>query len=102
MMDLICKELNDRQVNYLTIKGKDRTPQRDSKIKQFNNNEEIKVLLITLKTGAEGLNLQVANKVFFMDPWWNPIVQQQAIARVHRPGQTQQVEAIKFITDETI
>lgn len=44
-------------------------------------------MILTLKTGSMGLNLSAANKVFFMDPWWNPAIEDQAIARVHRIGQ---------------
>jgi DNA repair protein RAD16 len=42
---------------------------------------------VTLKTGSVGLNLQVANKIYIMDPWWNPFAEDQAIARAHRIGQ---------------
>ena len=47
--------------------------------------------MITLGTGAVGINLQAANKVFFMDPWWNPAIEKQAISRVHRYGQEKEV-----------
>lgn len=43
-----------------------------------------------------------ANKVFLMDPWWNPAVEEQAIERVHRIGQTRPVEIVRFIIDKTI
>ena len=49
-----------------------------------------------------GLNLEAASKVFFMDPWWNPAIEDQAVARAHRVGQKKDVEAIKFITKESI
>lgn len=66
MMDLICRELDEQMVTYRTIKGRDSSSKRGSIIDEFNSYESTKVLLITLKTGAVGLNLQAANKVFFM------------------------------------
>ena len=59
-------------------------------------------MIITLKIGSVGLNLEAASWVFFMDPWWNPAIEDQAVARVYRPGQMKEVQAIKFITKESI
>jgi superfamily II DNA or RNA helicase len=54
----------------------------------FKNNGNCRVLLIGLKCGAEGLNITVANHVIFAEPWWNPMAEKQAEARVHRLKQT--------------
>jgi SNF2 family DNA or RNA helicase len=53
-------------------------------------------------TGSVGLNLQVANYVFLFDRWWNPAVEDQAINRAHRIGQTAPVTVTRFITPGTI
>ena len=53
--------------------------------------DDIVVLIMQLKSGSEGLNLQQYNAVFLVAPWWNPGVEAQAIARVHRLGQTRPV-----------
>merc|ERR1712139_407171 len=60
------------------------------------------VILISLKAGGERLNLQIANHVFLLDPWWNPACEMQAIQRAHRIGQTREVRAVRFITADTI
>ena len=44
------------------------------------------VLLLSLRAGGEGLNLQMASHVFVLEPWWNPAVELQAIQRAHRIG----------------
>ena len=58
--------------------------------------------MISTKAGGTGLNLTAADYVFMMDPWWNPAVENQAIARAHRIGQTKKVIAVKFITKDSI
>jgi non-specific serine/threonine protein kinase len=49
-----------------------------------------------------GLNLTSADYVYLIDPWWNPAVEQQAIDRTHRIGQTQKVFAYKMICKDTV
>jgi non-specific serine/threonine protein kinase len=57
---------------------------------------------MTTKAGGVGLNLTAADYVFVLDPWWNPFVENQAIARAHRIGQTEKVVAVKFISKDSI
>merc|ERR1712176_263340 len=68
----------------------------------FHKNASLKVLLISLKCGGEGLNLQDADHIFVMDPWWNPAAELQAIQRAHRIGQTRPVKAVRFAAMDTI
>ena len=75
---------------------------RMSLVNDFNNSDEVKVFLISLKAGGTGLNLTSANTVIHFDPWWNPSVENQASDRAHRIGQKQVVEVIKLITKGTI
>merc|ERR1711937_1136357 len=75
---------------------------RGAALKAFRTDPHLKVILISLKAGGEGLNLQVANHVFLLDPWWNPACELQAIQRAHRIGQTKEVKAVRFISSDTI
>jgi SNF2 family DNA or RNA helicase len=59
-------------------------------------------MVISTKCGYAGLNLEIANKLYFMDPWWNPAVEDQAMGRLHRYGQENEVEATRFIIDGSI
>ena len=68
---------------------------------RFNEDPDIKVLLVSLKTGGVALNLTVANYVYIMDPWWNPAAEMQAIDRVHRIGQNKR-EDIEVAREKTI
>ena len=49
-----------------------------------------------------GLNLTAADYVYIVDPWWNPAVEQQAIDRTHRIGQTKNIFAYRMICIDTI
>ncbi len=72
-------------------------------VRQFQSEEDrTGVFLISLKSGNAGLNLTAADYVFLIDPWWNTAVQQQAIDRTHRIGQTKSVFAYKMICKDTI
>jgi len=71
-------------------------------IKKFQENEEVKVFLLSLKAGGVGINLTAADYVILFDPWWNPAVEAQAIDRTHRIGQTRKVIAYKMITKDTV
>lgn len=55
-----------------------------------------------MKAAGVGLNLTAANNIFLVDPWWNPAVEEQAIDRVHRIGQTKDVNVIRFLMEGSI
>ena len=55
------------------------------------------VLIMQIKSGSDGLNLQQYSEVYFTSPHWNPSVEDQALARVHRIGQKKDVTVYKFI-----
>jgi len=59
--------------------------------------KDLDVLILQIKTGCEGLNLQHFNEIYFVSPHWNPALQDQAVARCHRIGQTQPVKIYRFI-----
>lgn len=98
----IGKKLNKNKINFYYLDGSTPAKNRITLVDSFNNNEEIKVFLISLKAGGTGLNLTSANTVIHFDPWWNPSVQNQASDRAHRIGQKQVVEVIKLISKGTI
>ncbi|KAM0752884.1 hypothetical protein T439DRAFT_323492 [Meredithblackwellia eburnea MCA 4105] len=60
------------------------------------------VMLISLKAGALGLNLTCASQVFLMDPWWQASIEQQAIDRVYRIGQTRPVKVFQVVAEGTV
>ncbi|KIO76239.1 helicase SNF2 [Pedobacter lusitanus] len=78
------------------------TKNRGEIVAEFQENQDLKVFLISIKAGGVGLNLTQADYVFILDPWWNPAVEQQAIDRSHRIGQEKKVFIYKFIAKDTV
>jgi SNF2 family DNA or RNA helicase len=102
MLGIIRRSLDDAGIIYEYLDG--RTPQarRKDRVRNFQDNEDIKLFLISLKAGGLGLNLTAADYVFIVDPWWNPAVELQAVDRTHRIGQDKKVFTYRFITAETV
>ncbi|GAA3513647.1 hypothetical protein GCM10022393_29320 [Aquimarina addita] len=89
-------------IPFLTLTGQTKNVDREGIVNQFQNNQKIPLFFISLKAGGVGLNLTKASYVVLLDPWWNPFIEKQAIARSHRIGQTNNVMVTRFITKNTI
>ncbi|KAJ3679932.1 hypothetical protein LUZ60_016210 [Juncus effusus] len=101
-MDLLEIPFRKKGVGFLRFDGKLQQKQRERVLKEFNESDDVTVLLMSLKAGGVGLNLTAASNVFLMDPWWNPAVEEQAIMRIHRIGQKRQVQVKRFIVKDTV
>ncbi len=99
-LDLYRKYFDNKEINYSYLDGS--TTNRGKVVEEFKSVEGIQIFLISIKAGGVGLNLTEADYVFILDPWWNPAVEQQAIDRTHRIGQTKNVFIYKFITKDTV
>ncbi|MCC8411012.1 DEAD/DEAH box helicase [Mucilaginibacter sp. UR6-1] len=97
---LYREHLEKQGVPHVYLDGS--TQNRGDVVKRFQEDEKTRVFLISIKAGGVGLNLTQADYVFILDPWWNPAVEQQAIDRTHRIGQTKNVFIYKFITKDTV
>lgn len=100
LLELVRQELDQRKVDYCYLDGG--TNDRAAQVKRFQAEGGPPVFLISLLAGGTGLNLTAARYVFILDPWWNPAIEQQALARAHRIGQKHPVLGYKFITAGTI
>jgi len=100
MLQVIREMFKKEKITFEYMDGSTRN--RQKVIDNFNNNNNIRTFLISLKTGGYGLNLTSADTVLIVDPWWNPMGENQAIDRVHRIGQTKKVMVYKIITKGTI
>lgn len=99
-LDLFRAYLDKGKITYAYLDGS--TKDRQAEVENFQNDENIKIFLISLKAGGLGLNLTAADYVFILDPWWNPAIEAQAIDRAHRIGQDRTVFTYKFITKNSV
>ena len=102
MLALIKQKLSHLKIKYEYFDGSTSATGRQEAIKNFQENEDCRVFVISLKAGGVGLNLTAADYVYIVDPWWNPAVEQQAIDRTHRIGQDKSIFAYRMICVDTI
>ncbi|KAK1435105.1 hypothetical protein QVD17_00865 [Tagetes erecta] len=101
-LDLLQIPLSRSNISFVRLDGTLNQQQREKVIKQFSEESDILVLLMSLKAGGVGINLTAASNAFVMDPWWNPAVEEQAVMRIHRIGQTKSVSINRFIVKGTV
>ena len=100
MLNLIKERLHREGIKYAFFTGQTRNRQKE--IVSFQEDEGVRIFLISLKAGGTGLNLTEAEYVFIVDPWWNPAVENQAIDRAYRIGQINKVIALRMICTNSI
>ncbi|GAB7358087.1 hypothetical protein MBLNU230_g0248t1 [Neophaeotheca triangularis] len=101
-LDLLSPSLDTARIRYLRFDGTMSQKQRAQILKIFAEEPRFCVLLLSLRAGGVGLNLTCASRVWMMDPWWSWAVEAQAIDRVHRMGQTQEVKVTRFVVEGSI
>ena len=99
MGDILCKVIAEEcNTDPLFFHGSLTVPQREDLIDRFQNNEDSKIMILSLKAGGTGLNLTSATNVIHYDLWWNPAVEDQATDRTYRIGQDKNVMVHRMIT----
>lgn len=91
MLDLVEAALAVEGLPFRRLDGTMTLAARDAQLADFKQDPAVVVLLLSLRAASLGLNLVVANHVVLLDLWWNPAVEDQAIDRTHRIGQTRDV-----------
>ncbi|OIW15493.1 hypothetical protein TanjilG_32897 [Lupinus angustifolius] len=103
MILLLEEPLKAAGFKTLRLDGNMNATQRAHVIKQFRvSGGEPMVMLASLKASSTGINLTAASRVYFMEPWWNPAVEEQAMDRVHRIGQKEDVKVVRLVAQNSI
>ncbi|KAK8849091.1 DNA repair protein RAD5 [Apiospora arundinis] len=101
-MSLIEPALGRANMRFLRLDGSMAQKARAAVLDEFRASNRFTILLISLRAGGVGLNLTQAKRVYMMDPWWSFAVEAQAIDRVHRMGQEDEVKVYRFIAKESV
>lgn len=101
-LSLIEPALTRANMKFLRLDGTMAQKARAAVLTEFKEAKQFTILLISLRAGGVGLNLTSAKRVFMMDPWWAFAVEAQAIDRIHRMGQDQEVKVYRFIVKESV
>ncbi|OWK62683.1 DNA helicase INO80 [Lonchura striata] len=102
MIDLLEEYMVYRKHTYMRLDGSSKISERRDMVADFQNRNDIFVFLLSTRAGGLGINLTAADTVIFYDSDWNPTVDQQAMDRAHRLGQTKQVTVYRLICKGTI
>ncbi|MCO5577017.1 hypothetical protein L7F22_030839 [Adiantum nelumboides] len=104
MLNLVQAPLEAAGFKHVRIDGSMSLKKRDAALKAFQSTgpDSPTIILLSLKAAGVGLNLVAASQVYMLDPWWNPAIEEQAMDRVHRLGQTRDVEIVRLIVRDSI
>ncbi|RSL93099.1 hypothetical protein CEP52_013448 [Fusarium oligoseptatum] len=101
-LDLLEELMDQKPIVVRRIDGSLSNKARLSVLEEFQKDHAASVLLMTVQTGAVGLTLTVATQVHIVEPQWNPSVEEQAIARALRMGQTKTVKVFRYMMENTV
>ncbi|KAL3293750.1 DNA repair protein rad5 [Colletotrichum asianum] len=113
-LDLLSSLLDNVAMNHVQVDGRTGYTERSRRLQQFRENHDTPVLLMSIETGALGyhtmaagnfddiLNLTAANYVHIVEPQWNPSVEEQAVARALRMGQTRKVSVFRYVVGGSV
>lgn len=97
----IARAFSDAGISFLTYDGSMSRTKRDNVLQKFKICPTVKAVLVSISCGGQGLDLTAANYAFMVEPQWNPMLEEQAMARIHRLGQKKAVKLIRMIVRGT-
>jgi SNF2 family DNA or RNA helicase len=103
LLDLAEVPIEGKGWGYRRYDGSMNAKMRGDAVDDFKDaRKNVRIMLVSLKAGNAGLNLNVANRVIILDPFWNPYVEEQAIDRAHRIGQVRPVKVHRVLIPSTV
>lgn len=103
LLDLLEVPIDKEGWGYRRYDGSMNANQRADAVDDFRNERKnVRIMLISLKAGNAGLNLNIASQVIILDPFWNPYIEEQAIDRAHRIGQNRPVKVHRVLIKGTV
>lgn len=100
-LDDIEEVLKQAQIRFCRYDGQLGRSKRSQVLKEFTNDASLRVFLVSISCGGQGLDLTAANHAFLLEPQWNPMLEEQAMARVHRLGQRKVVRLVRLVMKDS-
>ncbi|KAH6895397.1 SNF2 family N-terminal domain-containing protein [Thelonectria olida] len=101
-LNILQNVLKEADINFTRIDGSMKAEQRDRAISALDNDPDTRVLLASLAVCSVGLNLVSADTVILSDSWWAPAIEDQAVDRVHRLGQTRPTTVWRLVMEDSV
>ncbi|KAL8841686.1 MAG: hypothetical protein Q9176_003081 [Flavoplaca citrina] len=101
-LNIIQRQIEEEGWKFARIDGKMKANQRDASLTALSDDPDCRILLASLAVCNVGLNLVAANHVILADSWWAPSIEDQAVDRVHRLGQTKPTTVWRLVVDGSI
>lgn len=103
LLDLLEIPIDNAGFGYRRYDGSMSPDMRGEAVDDFKDPQQnVRIMLVSLKAGNAGLNLNVASQVIILDPFWNPYIEEQAIDRAHRIGQKNEVTVHRVLIESTV
>lgn len=102
LLDLVEVPLDERGYKYQRYDGSMKMDDRADAVNKFMDDPEQSLMLVSLKAGNAGLNLNKASQVIILDPFWNPFIEDQAVDRAHRMPQQRVVHVHRLLVPDTV
>ncbi|KAL5003162.1 SNF2 family N-terminal domain-containing protein [Aspergillus recurvatus] len=101
-LNLVEPHIQNAGIQFARIDGKMTSLARDSSTHRFSTDPKCTVLLASLSVCSVGLNLVAANQAILADSWWAPAIEDQAVDRVYRLGQTRETTVWRLVMEDSI
>jgi SNF2 family DNA or RNA helicase len=103
LLDLLEVPIDGEEWGYRRYDGSMNATMRNDAVDDFRDaRKNVRIMLVSLKAGNAGLNLNMASQVIILDPFWNPYIEEQAIDRAHRLGQSRPVKVHRMLIENTV
>lgn len=101
-LDVIQCHLQKKRWKFVRLDGKMNLRQRDAALERFSSSPDHTIMLASLSVCSVGLNLVAASQVILGDSWWAPSIEDQAVDRVHRLGQTKRITVFRLVMKDSV
>jgi SWI/SNF-related matrix-associated actin-dependent regulator of chromatin subfamily A3 len=100
-LDIIEQALGAARMIFCRYDGRLSRARRNQVLRSFATDHSLRVILVSITCGGQGLDLTAANHAVLIEPQWNPMLEEQALSRIHRLGQTKPVTMTRLIVKNT-